>query len=172
MFQVCRHCVTSFGAAEHEWDFSQAEAILCPACIDCVECATELHKEDRMERLVTEIMWKMVLIVLVAMTAGVVAFSLVHAGDYDSPYSEPSSSLGRSGSSYSGSDYSISGYSATGSGGVVTIQPPVGLPSHAYTSPSGITTIHPPVGLPTTIYPGNPATIQPPVGLPGYIYGR
>ena len=124
-----------------------------------------------MERLATEIMWKMVLIVLVAVTVGVVAFSLAHA-EYDSPYSEPSSSLGRSGSSYPGSDYSISGYSASRSGGVVTIQPPVGLPSHVYTSPSGITTIQPPVGLPTMVYPGNPATIQPPVGLPGYIYGR
>lgn len=122
-----------------------------------------------MERLVTEIMWKMVLIVLVAVTAGALAFSLVHA-EYDSPYSEPSSSLGRSGSSYS---HPSSGSVGSGySGGVVTIQPPVGLPSYVYTSPSGITTIQPPVGLPTTIYPGNPATVQPPVGVPGYIYGR
>ena len=118
----------------------------------CNISMTDQTKEDGMERLATEIMWKMVLIVLVAVTVGVVAFSLAHA-EYDSPYSEPSSSLGRS-------------------GGVVTIQPPVGLPSHVYTSPSGITTIQPPVGLPTMVYPGNPATIQPPVGLPGYIYGR
>lgn len=123
-----------------------------------------------MERLVMEILWKMALIVAVSITVGVLAFSLVHA-DYDSPYSESSSSIARSPSSpYSSpsSGYVGSGYS----GGVTTIQPPVGLPSHVYTSPSGMTTIQPPVGLPTTIYPGNPATIQPPVGLPGYIYGR
>ena len=62
------------------------------------------------------------------------------------------------------------------SSGTVTIQPPVGLPSHAYTSPSGVITIQPPVGLPTQIYPNqmpsSPVTVQPPVGLPSYIYGR
>lgn len=61
-------------------------------------------------------------------------------------------------------------------GSVTTIQPPVGLPSHAYTSPSGVTTIQPPVGLPTYVYPGSSpsgvTTVQPPVGLPSYIYGR
>ena len=60
--------------------------------------------------------------------------------------------------------------------GVITIQPPLGLPSHAYTSPSGVMTIQPPVGLPTQIYPNqmpsSPVTVQPPVGLPSYIYGR
>ena len=93
-------------------------------------------------------------------------------GDYDSPYPESSSSIARSPSSaYSGS--SSSGYLGSGySGGVTTIQPPVGLPSHVYTSPSGITTIQPPVGLPTMVYPGQPTTVQPPVGLPGSIYGR
>jgi hypothetical protein len=60
--------------------------------------------------------------------------------------------------------------------GVITIQPPVGLPSHAYTSPNGTITIQPPTGPPTFVYPGampsSPVTVQPPVGLPSYIYGR
>lgn len=61
-------------------------------------------------------------------------------------------------------------------GGVITIQPPVGLPSYGYPSSNGSMTIQPPVGLPTLIYPGampnSPVTVQPPVGVPTYLYGR
>lgn len=41
--------------------------------------------------------------------------------------------------------------------------------------PSAPVTIQPPVGLPTHVYPGangGPATVVPPVGLPTFIYGR
>ncbi len=60
----------------------------------------------------------------------------------------------------------------------------VAIASHAQTTPPSITvtsptstpiTIQPPVGLPTHVYPGangGPAMVVPPVGLPTFIYGR
>jgi hypothetical protein len=79
-------------------------------------------------------------------------------------------------SSYSASSSSLESSHSLGNSGPVTIQPPVGVPSHAYTSPNGTITIQPPAGPPTFVYPGampsSPVTVQPPVGLPSYIYGR
>ena len=59
----------------------------------------------------------------------------------------------------------------------------VAVASHAQTTPPPLTTstpsapvtIQPPVGLPTHVYPGangGPAMVVPPVGLPTFIYGR
>lgn len=57
---------------------------------------------------------------------------------------------------------------------VTTIQPPVGVPSHAYTNPSsGVVTVQPPAELPSHIYtnPSNGSQmIQSPGQLPTMIY--
>jgi hypothetical protein len=93
-----------------------------------------MSEKERMTEIVDEIVFGIVLIVIVT---GIV-FGLTHPCNAD----------------------------------VITI--PNGNPPPT-TSSSQVVTIQPPVGLPTHVYPGangGPATVVPPVGLPTFIYGR